>query len=66
MNTGEQYFWWNDAHRKLSEDVREYADNAIAPRIREIEDTKRFACEEEAGRFLDLDDGFDDDEDDED
>ncbi len=31
-----------------------------------IEDTKRFAFEEEAGRFLDLDDGFDDDEDDED
>jgi len=52
MNTGEQYFWWNDAQRRLSKEVAEYASESIVPRIKVCEDSKRFPWEvlEEIGR----------------
>ena len=52
MYNGEKYFWWNDAQKQLADDVAEYSDNCIAPRIQEIEDTKRFPWEilEEIGK----------------
>ena len=53
MYTAEKYFWWNDAQKQLADDVAEFADNFIAPRIQEIEDTKRFPWEmlEEIGKM---------------
>ncbi len=52
MYTMDKYFWWNDAQKKLADEVAEYSDNFIAPRIKEIEDTKRFPWEilEEIGK----------------
>ena len=52
MYTAEKYFWWNDAQKKLADDVADFADNFIAPKIQEIEDTKRFPWEmlEEIGK----------------
>mgnify|MGYP000594418705 CR=1 FL=1 len=29
MYTEEKYFWWNDAQKKLADDVAEYADTVI-------------------------------------
>ncbi len=48
----EKYFWWNDKQKRLADDVAEFADNFIAPKIQEIEDTKRFPWEmlEEIGK----------------
>jgi acyl-CoA dehydrogenase len=50
--TAEKYFWWNDAQKKLADEVAQYSDNFIAPRIQEIENTKRFPWEilEEIGK----------------
>jgi acyl-CoA dehydrogenase len=45
MSTGEHYFWWNDAQRKLSDDVARFAASNIVPRVKECEDTKRFPWE---------------------
>lgn len=45
MYTEEKYFWWNDAQKKLADDVAEYADKVITPRIPEIERTKRYPWE---------------------
>jgi len=52
MYTGEKYFWWNEAQRKLADEVAEFSDNFIAHRIPEIERTKRFPWEfmEEFGK----------------
>lgn len=42
MYAMEKYFWWNEAQRKLADEASEFAETYIAPRIREIEKTKRF------------------------
>ncbi len=42
MYTGEKYFWWNDAQKKLADEVAEFADTVIASQIQEIEKTKKF------------------------
>ena len=45
MSTGEHYFWWNDAQRKLSDNVAKFAESNIVPRVKECEDSKRFPWE---------------------
>jgi acyl-CoA dehydrogenase len=52
MYTGEKYFWWNEDQKKLADDVAEYANEFIVPRIAEIEKTKRFPWDfmEEMGK----------------
>jgi len=41
----EKYFWWNEEQRKLADEAGDFADTLIAPKIREIERTKRFPWE---------------------
>ncbi len=41
----EKYFWWNEKQKRLADEAGDYADKFIAPRIREIERTKRFPWE---------------------
>ncbi len=52
MYTGEKYFWWNDAQKKLADEVAVFSDTFIASKINEIEKTKRFPWEfmEEMGK----------------
>ncbi|MBE0480802.1 MAG: acyl-CoA/acyl-ACP dehydrogenase [Dehalococcoidia bacterium] len=42
MYTGEKYLWWNDAEKKLADEVADFADNVIRRDIDEIERTKKF------------------------
>ncbi len=48
----EKYFWWNDKHKQLADESAKFADDFIAPRIKELEKTKRFPWEfmEEMGK----------------
>lgn len=41
----EKYFWWNEAQRRLADEVAEFSDGFIASLIPEIERTKRFPWE---------------------
>ena len=42
MYTGEKYLWWNEAEKKLADEVADFADNVIRREINEIERTKKF------------------------
>ncbi len=42
MYTGEKYLWWNEAERKLADEVADFSDNVISRDIDEIERTKKF------------------------
>ena len=42
MYTGEKYLWWNEAEKKLADEVADFADNVIRREIDEIERTKKF------------------------
>ena len=42
MYTGEKYIWWNEAEKKLADEVADFADNVISAQIGEIERTKKF------------------------
>jgi len=48
----EKYFWWNEAQRRLADEVAEFSDSLIASTIEDIEKTKRFPWEymEEMGK----------------
>ena len=52
MYTAEKYLWWNDAEKKLADEVADFSDNVIARDIAEIERTKKFPWNwfEEMGR----------------
>ena len=52
MYTGEKYLWWNEAERKLADEVADFSDNVISRDINEIERTKKFPWNwfEEMGR----------------
>lgn len=41
----EKYFWWNDAQKRLADEVAEFSDTFIASTIEDIEKTKRFPWE---------------------
>jgi len=41
----EKYFWWNEEQRRLADEASDFADTFIAPRIKEIDRTKRFPWE---------------------
>jgi alkylation response protein AidB-like acyl-CoA dehydrogenase len=41
----EKYFWWNEKQKSLADEAAQFSDAVIAPRIREIERTKRFPWE---------------------
>ncbi len=41
MYTGEKYLWWNEAERKLADEVADFSDNVIRRDVDEIERTKR-------------------------
>jgi len=41
----EKFFWWNEKHRQLADEVAQFADDFIVPRIKQIERTKRFPWE---------------------
>jgi len=45
MYTADKYFWWNDAQKKLADEVAEFSDGFIASTIEDIERTKRFPWE---------------------
>ncbi|MBT4363148.1 MAG: acyl-CoA dehydrogenase family protein, partial [Desulfobacteraceae bacterium] len=45
MYAVEKYFWWNDAQKKLADEVAEFSDTFIASTIEDIEKTKRFPWE---------------------
>lgn len=45
MYAMEKYFWWNEKQRALADEAAEFADAVIAPRIKEIERTKKFPWE---------------------
>jgi alkylation response protein AidB-like acyl-CoA dehydrogenase len=42
MYTGEKYLWWNEAERRLADEVADFSDNVIRRDIGEIEMTKKF------------------------
>ncbi len=42
MYTGEKYLWWNEAERKLADEVADFSDNVIRRDVDEIERTKKF------------------------
>ena len=42
MYTAEKYLWWNEAEKKLADEVADFADNVIRRDINEIERTKKF------------------------
>jgi len=52
MYTAEKYLWWNEAERKLADEVADFSDNVISRDIVEIERTKKFPWNwfEEMGR----------------
>jgi len=52
MYTAEKYLWWNEAERKLADEVADFSDNVISRDIHEIERTKKFPWNwfEEMGR----------------
>jgi alkylation response protein AidB-like acyl-CoA dehydrogenase len=52
MYTAEKYLWWNEAERKLADEVADFSDNVIRVEINEIERTKKFPWNwfEEMGR----------------
>ena len=52
MYTAEKYLWWNEAERKLADEVADFSDNVIRQQINEIERTKKFPWNwfEEMGR----------------
>ncbi|MEW6443905.1 MAG: acyl-CoA dehydrogenase family protein [bacterium] len=45
MYTMEKYFWWNEKQKALADEAAAFADAVIAPRIKEIERTKKFPWE---------------------
>jgi alkylation response protein AidB-like acyl-CoA dehydrogenase len=42
MYRGEKYIWWNEAEKKLADEVADFSDNIISSQIEEIERTKKF------------------------
>jgi alkylation response protein AidB-like acyl-CoA dehydrogenase len=42
MYTAEKYLWWNEAEKKLADEVADFSDNVISRDIEEIERTKKF------------------------
>ena len=52
MYKAEKYLWWNEAERKLADEVADFSDNVIRAEIKEIERTKKFPWNwfEEMGR----------------
>jgi alkylation response protein AidB-like acyl-CoA dehydrogenase len=42
MYTGEKYLWWNEAEKKLADEVADFSDNVIRRDVDEIERTKKF------------------------
>jgi butyryl-CoA dehydrogenase len=52
MYTAEKYLWWNEAEKKLADEVADFSDNVISRDIGEIERTKKFPWNwfEEMGR----------------
>jgi acyl-CoA dehydrogenase len=45
MYTMEKYFWWNEKQKALADEACAFSESVIAPRIKEIERTKKFPWE---------------------